>query len=294
MYYLVYGLLYLISLLPFRVLYIISDAFYGLLYHVMGYRKKVVMNNLLIAFPAMSEEERKAIARKFYHNLVDYFFESIKLISISDKQFNKRCSGNFDEINRVAATGTSIQVHSGHQFNLELAIRIYSQKLSIPFVVVYMPISNKPLDRIFRKVRLKYGSVLINATKYRRDMLGIYKKQHALALAADQSPGVPTAGFWLNFFGKPVPFLYAPEKRAQRSNVPVVFSNFKKIKRGYYSFENTIVTHTPAELPKGALTKMYRDFLEQQILEQPDNYLWSHRRWKNEFKEEYRKLWIDD
>lgn len=294
MYYLVYGLLYLISLLPFRVLYFISDVFYGLLYHVMGYRKDVVMQNLLIAFPAKTEEERKAIARKFYHNLVDYFFESIKLLSISDKQFYKRCSGNFDELNRVAATGASIQLHSGHQFNWELANRMFAQKLSIPVVLVYMPISNKAIDRIFRKVRLQNDTVLIDATHYRRDMLGIYKKQHALALVADQSPAVPTAGYWLNFFGKPAPFLYAPEKSAQRNNVPVGFASFKKIKRGYYSFETTIATHTPAELPKGELTKMYRDFLEKQIAEQPDNYLWSHRRWKNEFKEDYRKLWIDD
>lgn len=252
------------------------------------------MNNLKIAFPEKSEKERKSIAKKFFHNLVDYFFESIKLISISDKQFYKRCSGNFDEINRIVASGKSIQLHSGHQFNWELANRIYSQKLSIPFVLVYMPITNKAIDRIFKKVRLQYGTVLIDATNYRRDMLGIYKKQHALALVADQSPAVPTAGFWLNFFGKPAPFLYAPEKSAQRSNVPIGFASFKKIKRGYYTFETTIVSNTPAELKKGELTRMYRDFLEQQIKEQPDNYLWSHRRWKNEYNVEYSKLWIDD
>ncbi len=163
MYYLVYGLLWLISLLPFRILYFFSDAFYGLIYYVIGYRKKVVMGNLLIAFPEKTEKERKQIAKKFFHNLVDYFFESIKLITLSDKEFYKRCSGNFDEINRLAETGTNIQLHSGHQFNWEYANRIYSQKLSIPFVLVYMPVTSNIMDRIFKKIRSKHGTILINS-----------------------------------------------------------------------------------------------------------------------------------
>lgn len=293
MYYLVYGILWLISLLHFRVLYFISDAFYGLLYYVIGYRRKVVMNNLLIAFPEKTEKERIRIAKNFYHNLVDYFLESIKLITLSDKEFYKRCSGDFDELNRLAATGTNIQLHSGHQFNWEFANRIYSQKLNIPFVLVYMPISNKAIDRIFKKVRLKYGTVLIDATKYKRDMLGLQQKQYAFALVADQSPGNGHSAFWLNFFSKPTPFLYTPEKNAQRSKVPVGFASFKKVKRGHYKFDTTIITHNAADTEKGELTKKYRDFLEEQIREQPDNYLWSHRRWKFEYKKEYEKLWID-
>lgn len=294
MYYPVYGILWLISLLPFRILYIISDISYGLIYYVIGYRRKVVMNNLLIAFPNKTEEERRQIEKKFYRNLTDYFIESIKLITITDKEFYKRCSGDFEELNRLAATGTNLQLHSGHQFNWEIANRIYSQKLSIPFVLVYMPISNKAIDKIFRKVRLKHGTVLVDATNYRKNMLGIYKMQHALALVADQSPANPTAGFWVNFFSKPALFLHTPEKSAQRSKVPVGFASFKKIKRGYYKFETTIVTLNAANTQRGELTKKYKDFLQQQIEEQPDNYLWSHRRWKLEFKDEYKKLWIDD
>ncbi|MDB5198145.1 MAG: lipid biosynthesis acyltransferase [Chitinophagaceae bacterium] len=252
-----------------------------------------MMNNLLIAFPGKTEKERIQIAKKFYHNLVDYFLESIKLITISNKEFYKRCSGDFDELNRLAATGTNIQLHSGHQFNWELANRIYSQKLAIPFVLVYMPISNKAIDKIFKKIRLRHGTVLIDATNYRKNMLGIYKKQHALALVADQSPANGPSAFWLNFFSRPTPFLYTPEKSAQRSKVPVGFASFKKIKRGYYKFETTMITLNAADTEKGELTRKYRDFLQQQILEQPDNYLWSHRRWKFEYKEEYEKLWID-
>ncbi|HUS01392.1 MAG TPA: hypothetical protein VMY77_06685 [Chitinophagaceae bacterium] len=293
MYYIVYGLLWLISLLPFRALYFISDIFYGLVYYVVGYRKKIVLNNLKIAFPEKTEKERIIIAKKFFHNLVDYFLESIKLITISDKAFYKRCSGNFDELNRLAATGTNIQLHSGHQFNWEWANRIYAQKLVIPFVLVYMPISSKIVDKIFKKIRLKHGTVLIDATNYKNDMLGIYKKQHAMALVVDQSPANPMASFWLNFFSKPASFLYTPEKSAQRSKVPVGFASFKKVKRGYYKFETTIITLNAADTLKGELTKKYRDFLQEQIREQPDNYLWSHRRWKKEYTSEYEKQWID-
>ena len=293
MYYVIYGLLWLISLLPFSILYFISDAFYGLIYYVIGYRKEVVMHNLLIAFPEKTEKERIRIAKDFYHNLVDYFIESIKLITIDDKEFYKRCSGNFDELNRLAATGTNIQLHSGHQFNWEWANRIYSQKLNIPFVLVYMPISNKAIDKIFRNIRLKHGTVLIDATKYKRDILGLKKQQHAFALVADQSPPNVTSGYWLNFFSRPTPFLYTPEKNAQRAAVPVGFASFKKVKRGYYKFETTIITLNAAETQKGELTRKYRSFLEQQIREQPANYLWSHRRWKFEYKPEYEKLWID-
>lgn len=119
------------------------------------------------------------------------------------------------------------------------------------------------------------------------------KLQHALALVADQTPGNIRSAFWLNFFSKPAPFMHIPEKNAQRNNVPVGFASFKKIKRGYYKFETKIITLNPADTERGELTRKYRDFLEEQLREQPDNYLWSHRRWKAEYKEEYKKLWID-
>ena len=293
MYYLVYGILYLFSLLPFWILYFFSDIFYTLIYYIIGYRRKVVMDNLQIAFPEKTKKEKVRIAKDFYHNLIDSFIESIKLISISDKEFYKRCSGNFDNINAIAALGRTMQLHSGHQFNWEYANRIFSAKLKMPFVLVYVRITNKTLNTIFQKIRSKNGTVLIDASKYRQQMLSVYKTQHALALVADQRPPNASSCFWLNFFNKPAAFLYTPEKNAQRGKRPVGFSSFKKIKRGYYKFETTIVTEDASTLKNGELTKMYRDFLQEQIRVQPANYLWSHKRWKFEFKDEYKKMWID-
>ena len=246
----------------------------------------------MIAFPEKSQKERVRIAKDFYHNLLDSFIESIKLISISDKEFYKRCTGNFDAINKIAESGKTMQLHSGHQFNWEYANRIFSAKLKMPFVLVYVRITNEVLDKIFKKIRSKNGTVLIAADKYRQQMLSMYKQQHALALVADQRPPNAKSAFWLNFFSKPAAFLYTPEKNAQHGKRPVGFSSFKKIKRGYYVFNTTIVTHNAAELNNGELTKMYRDFLEQQIREQPANYLWSHKRWKFDYKPEYAANWI--
>ncbi len=251
------------------------------------------MDNLLIAFPEKTEKERIRIAKDFYHNLIDSFVESIKLISISEKTFNERCTGNFDELNKVAETGKTIQLHSGHQFNWEYVNRLYSAKLKIPFVLLYVRITNKALDKIFKKIRSKNGTVLIAADKYRQQMLGMYKKQFALGIVGDQRPPNAETAWWLRFFSKPVPFLYTPEKNAQKGERPVAFVSFKKIKRGYYTCLAKMVTLNAAELKKGELTKMYRDFLEEQIREQPANYLWSHKRWKFEYKEEYAANRID-
>src|SRR6187431_2879828 len=119
MYYFVYGLLWLISLLPFRILYFISDAFYGLIYYIIGYRKDVVMNNLLIAFPEKTEKERIVIAKKFYHNLIDTFIETIKMISVSNKFIEKRFTANWKLLNDIYPSGKSVQLHLGHNFNWE-------------------------------------------------------------------------------------------------------------------------------------------------------------------------------
>lgn len=251
------------------------------------------MSNLQIAFPEKTEKERIQIAKKFYHNLVDNFIESIKLITISDKAFSKRCTADVTELNKISASSKNIQLHCGHQFNWEYANKIYSQKLTGRFVLVYMPVGNKIVNRLFFNIRQKDGTALVNAANYSKEMLGVYKQTYVLGLVADQNPAMPGSSFWLNFFSRPTPFLYTSEKNAVRNNNAVAFVSFNKIKRGYYKCETVIVTENAAETKTGELTKKYRDFLQQKITEQPDNYLWSHRRWKNEYKAEYEKRWID-
>jgi Kdo2-lipid IVA lauroyltransferase/acyltransferase len=293
MYYIVYPLLYLVSLLPFFVLYGISDFFAFLLYHVIKYRRAVVMSNLAIAFPEKTNEERIIIAKKFYQYFTDTMIESLKFISISKKQLLKRSSGSFEIINELIDKGYNINLMAGHQFNWEYANLLYAINLKIPFVGIYMPIKNKSFNKIFYDFRCRYGTILISATDFKNKMHDVFKRQYMLALAADQNPGSPASGYWLNFFGRPVPFVTGPEKGAVKNNAAVVYVGFKKIKRGYYHFTTTLLAEQSAGTKTGELTCLYRDILEKTILEDPANYLWSHRRFKFEWKEAHRNLWVD-
>jgi Lauroyl/myristoyl acyltransferase len=292
MYHLVYGLLYLVSLLPLRVLYILSDGFYVLIYYVIGYRKQVVFNNLKLAFPEKSDAERTRIAKQFYHNFIDTFIETIKMVSASDRYIQKRVSGNWEVLNELYKTGRSVQIHLGHTFNWEWANLAGAREMHYTFLGVYMPIRNQVFDRLFKKIRSKSGAVLLAATNMRNEMLHWRGRQYALGLVADQAPPGPEKAFWLNFFGRPTPFITGPETGARAGNIPVVFASIEKPRRGYYKVIFSLADMEPADLPRGELTRRYVAHLEQVIQQNPDMWLWSHRRWKQPWKEEYSKNWI--
>jgi len=290
MYYIVYGLLYIFSLLPFFILYAISDFLAFLLHSVFKYRREVVLSNLQIAFPQKTEEERNKVAKKFYQYFTDTLLESIKCISISKRTLQKRNTGNYDLINELVAKGYSVNVLGGHQFNWEYGSLLYSLHIKIPITAVYMPISNKIINKIFYDIRTRYGSVFVSATDFRKQVDEITKKQYILALAADQNPGGPEYAYWIRFFGKPAPFVTGPEKGAVKNDAAVVYVKFKKIRRGYYHFEPFLLTEHAAATKEGELTCKYRDALERSIVDDPPNYLWSHRRFKFEWKEKYGEV----
>ena len=291
MYYIVYGLLWTVSLLPLRVLYIFSDAFYVLIYYIFQYRKDIVVNNLALAFPEKTEKERISIAKQFYHNLIDTFIESIKFITISRKEIEKRSSGEFNLINQLIEKGNNIHLMAAHQFNWEFANLLYALNLKIPFVGVYMPITSKILDRIFYKFRAQFGTILIAAPDFKNKIdLDFYSKQYILALAADQNPGDPSNAYWMNFFGKPVPFITGPGKGAVKNNTSVVMVGFNKRKRGFYHFSAILIADDASAYTPEHITLLYKNSLEKIIREDPANYLWSHRRWKYDWKPDYGKL----
>lgn len=296
MYYLIYGLLYLLSLLPFFILYRISDFAYVILYHLIGYRKKVVMRNLDIAFPEKSASEKKKIAADFYRGLVDTFIETIKMLSISEKQFLKRISiDNMEAVKALEEKGLNIQMHTGHHFNWEFANWIVAMQLNVPWLGVYMRINNEALNRLFYRLRARKGTQLIAAQEFKTRVHELFRKQYALGLVADQNPGVAHHSYWLNFFSKPAPFVTGPDKGAIRNNTAVVFVRMSKLRRGYYKLIMNVVTEEGSSMRSGELTRKYRDFLEANIRLEPSNYLWSHRRWKWEYKPEYEKeWWVDD
>lgn len=289
MYYIIYGFFYLLSLIPWRILYFLSDGFYVLFYYVLAYRKDVVLINLAIAFPEKTHQERIRIAKEFYKNFIDTFIETIKFLSLNDKGFNKRMTGNFEVLNELYKTGQNVQLHGGHFFNWEYMNWGFARNTTYPLIGVYAPISNKAVDRILLKMRSRYNTILVNAYNFRNTFHEVSRGRYALALAADQNPPSPEKSFWINFFGQPTAFFMGPEKGARSSNTAVAFVFNYKVKRGYYKTEIILATTTPNELPVGKLTADYVSFLEECIRRKPSNYLWSHRRWKHKYNESYSK-----
>jgi KDO2-lipid IV(A) lauroyltransferase len=290
MYYLIYGILYLISLLPLPVLYFISDLIYFILYYVVGYRKKVVMGNLLQAFPEKTAEERKAIAKKFYRNFTDNFIEVIKLISASRPFVEEHFTGDFSLPNKVCDEGKRCQLMLSHNFNWEMAclgIPINSRHL---FLIVYMPIGSKVIDKLFMKIRTRTGGALVAATDMRTGMLPYRNDLTMLGLVADQNAGHPKNAYWFNFFGKPTPFVKGAESGARRGNTPVIFCKFIKQKRGYYKIIFEMGEENPAMTQPADITKKYVEYLTNFIKQYPEMWLWSHRRWKWDWKPEYGEI----
>lgn len=294
MYYIIYGLLFLLSLLPLRVLYVLSDIISFLLFRVFGYRRKVIEGNLLITFPEKIEAERKAIANKFHRNFTDSFIETIKCLSVPKSFYDKHCRTDFSLFDELAAENKSCQMHACHQFNWEWINLHWSIHMKQPLAVVYMPVSSKPVDKLFYRLREQYGTVLMPATDIKRAFVAWAKKLHCLALVADQKPAGPESSHWLMFFNKPAPFVTGPEKNAVLKKCPVVFGRAYKTGRGKYVTSLTLACNDASQLKPGELTVMYRDFIEDAIRQQPEMYLWSHKRFKFEWNDRYSHLWIDN
>lgn len=286
MYYIIFPILYLLSLLPWRVLYILSDGIYLLLYYVIRYRKEVVMNNLKIAFPEKSETAIKQIAKQFYKNFTDTFIETLKLISITEKEFNKRCTINADVINQLRQSNQNVQIHTGHFFNWEYFNLCCASHLNYTFIGVYQPIANQTFNRIIYNLRKKFGTKLISVQDFKTAFHQLQSEPYTIGLIADQNPSNPSKAVWANFFGKLTPFYAGPEKGAKRLNNAVVMLRVEQPKRGYYNIHLELLTTTPKDLSNGFITQKLIEFIEDAIRKNPANYLWSHRRWKHEFDAE--------
>jgi Kdo2-lipid IVA lauroyltransferase/acyltransferase len=259
----------------------------------LGYRKKVVMDNLAIAFPDKTEAERKKIAKKFYHNFIDSFIEVIKLVSAGDAFLQKRFTVDISELNDLYETGKSCQIHLGHTFNWEWGQLVLARLTKYKIMVVYMPITSAVLEKLFYKLRTRSGNVFLPATNMREAIAPYLQTRYALGLVADQNPGNLKAAYWLNFFGKPTAFVSGPEKGARATGMPVVFACIEKPRRGYYHATVKLATEDSSQLREGALTLNYVRYLEEVIRRNPDMWLWSHRRWKHAWKDEYAPMWID-
>lgn len=283
------------SLLPMWLLYLLSDGLAFLLYRVIGYRRKVVRSNLELAFPEKSEEEIKRIEKKFYRNLADSFVETMKILSASQDFIKKRFFiDNPDVLDNFYDAGRKCHLHLGHTFNWEIANAGMPLICRYPFIVAYMPVENKIFERLFLHLRSRTGSILLPSNRMQRGIIPYRNTQYLLTLVADQAPAHSEQSYWLNFFGRPTPFLRGPERGARIADIPAVFVHFYKTKRGHYGVHMTSLGDHPASLPEGELTRRYCKMLEDAIREDPALWLWSHRRWKASWKAEYGNMWIDE
>ncbi len=294
MYLFIYIIVYLFSLLPWRVMYIISDFVAFLLQRVFKYRLAIVQQNLAVAFPKKTEKERQEIANEFYQQFTDSFIETFKLLSISDKNFDKRFTSNVEVLNNLYASKQSVQIMAGHFFNWEFANWGAAKYGKYPFIGVYMPLSNPYFNKIILKLRMRYGSIMIPATSFKTQFHKYATEgSYAMALAADQNPGNPLSAYWLPFFGRLTPFVKGPEKGALLNNTAQVFVHFYRVKRGYYHSEYEVMTTSPNYFKDGQLTALYVKVLEEKIKLKPANYLWSHRRWRYEYDpKQHEKLLV--
>jgi Kdo2-lipid IVA lauroyltransferase/acyltransferase len=210
MYYLIYGFLYLISLIPLRVLYIFSDGIALLLYYVLAYRKKIVLANLQIAFPEKSVAERKGIAKRFYRNFTDTFIETIKFLSWKLEDINKRFTINPVGLEEAYACQKTVHLVGMHNFNWEFVNWGLVKKVPYPFLGIYMPVGNKAFDKIIADMRSRYGTILVPATNFKTNYLKYANTIHMLASAADQSPGNPGNAYWKKAQGSIMQPWYLP------------------------------------------------------------------------------------
>jgi KDO2-lipid IV(A) lauroyltransferase len=293
MYYIVFGLLYFISLLPLRVLYIVADFFAFVLYYIIGYRKKVVLGNLALVFPEKTAAERRTIAKKFYRNFADNWIEALKMISISEKAILKRISIDFAAFEDVYKQGRCCHMLMGHMFNWEWGNAAIPTGVSFKVLVAYAPITSKIMERLFLYIRRRFGCVLLPFNDMRRAMMPHRHSQYLLGLVADQNPSNPLKSYWLNFMGVRTGFVQGPEKGARMGNIPAVFLSITKARRGHYHMKAVLLDNDPGTSGEGELTRRYVAALEDNIRACPELYLWSHKRWKHPWNEAYRKLWID-
>ncbi len=264
------------------ILYLKSDVWSLLIYHVLGYRKKVVFENLRNAFPEKSEQERKAIARKFYKHLCDITLESLKLRWFSTDTLKKRMVvTNPEFVDRYFEEGKSVIALSMHYNNWEWQ-SVLQHYLKHTVFLVYNPARNFVFDSYINKTRERFGGELVSTKKILRKVLKAQQNNELTFtwLCADQRAKWNTR-FWTTFLNQEAGFFPGPENLARHTNQVVLYQHIEKVSRGRYQCTFELLNENPSELPENGILKLYVNKIESIINEKPEHYLWSHKRWKH-------------
>jgi KDO2-lipid IV(A) lauroyltransferase len=251
------------------------------MFKIIGYRKDVVFSNIKNSFPEKSNDDLVIIMSNFYHHLCDIIFESIKGFTISEKELKKRLVIKNPELsNNYFNKGKSIIFVGGHYNNWEICAQACPMYSDHKCYAIYKPLSNIFLNKKIFFSRSKYGLKLIpmNQTKKSFEDSDISK---AIIFGSDQNPSNPKRAYWLKFLNQDTGVLFGVEKYAKEYNWPVIFVSITKVKRGFYEVTYSLVTDSPTELPHGEITENFTKRLEDDIINQPQYWLWSHKRWKH-------------
>ena len=281
-FYIALPFIFLVAVLPFPLLYAVSDLMFVVLYGLVGYRKKVTRDNLKKSFPEKSEKELRRVERDYYRHLCDLVLETFKLLGMRRSDLLKRCKiNNYELYFDLLSQRRSIVVALGHQGNWEWMGAATAARGDSPLYAIYRPLSNAFFDRLMFRIRSRFGATPVAAKDILRKL---YSQQHipsTTAFLADQTPSPETA-FWTNFLNQPTPVFVGTEKIARKFNYPVVFAAMKKIRRGYYEVTIELMAEEPSATADGEITKAHTKALEKAVMAQPFSWLWSHRRWKHQ------------
>lgn len=281
-------MLHLLAFMPWWWIWLNSDALYFLAYHVLGYRKKIVRKNLTDSFPEKSEEEIKKIEKQFYRNFTDYFFETVKMLHMSESEMKKRMVFHDAElVDQAVARGQSVMLYCSHTFNWEWLTSI-SQWLEADTLKnapvhgqAYHPLENQWFDRFFLNLRSRFTSCF-PSNEVLRIMVGAKRKGQLMILGflSDQHPLPGHTGVITKFLNHPTDFINGTEAIARKVDMAVLYFNVKKLRRGYYECTMAPMFDHAKDQPKDAITLRYAEMLEAHINEDPSLWMWTHNRWK--------------
>ncbi len=271
-----------ISLLPFPILYGVSNVLYVVFYYGIGYRKYIILGNIRNSFPEKNEKEHIEICKKFYKHFCDLILESIKTFTISEKEVRKRvvCK-NPELINKYYDQKQSVIIAGGHYNNWEIFAVGIDALIKHKVIGIYKPLSNKYFDKKMRNTRSKYGLYMISTKEVKKVFNEEINNPTATIFAIDQSPSNPKTCYWMNFLNQDTAVLFGTEKFAKEYNYPVLYGRINKEKRGHYSFELFETGNHPQDTAYGEITEKTTRMLEEDIRKIPEYWLWSHRRWKH-------------
>lgn len=269
--------------MPFKGLYILSHFFYLLLYYLIPYRKKIIIQNIDRSFPDKSENEKKAIVKGFYRNLSNIFVEAFKGFTMSKKSLVKRYYFlNPEVMDNLYVNGQDVLAVGSHYANWEWGILAAPLQLKHKIHAFYTTLSNRHIDTYMRRNRMKNGTNLVPTTNVR----GVFNAKNdspvCYFFGADQSPANTRGVHWMNFLNQDTACLKGPEIFARKNGLPVVYFDVQRIKRGFYTVSLKIIESDSKNTNTGEITEKYMRTLEDIVENKPEDYLWSHRRWKHQ------------